>query len=86
MINPNQLPSDAEPLLRIAIGLVRTGDYAAAAWRIADALSIIADVCPPSTMGVDRPTSRGARLQFPRRIAIRFCPDPNVGVGPSDAA
>ena len=37
-----------------------------AAWRLADALALIANQCPEETQGIDVTTGRGARIKLER--------------------
>lgn len=58
-----RVESDAEILIKEALALLESGEPESAAWRLADALSLISLACDKGTAGIDKPTGRGAMIK-----------------------
>ena len=62
------LPTDKEEASSLASSAAEilkndSGEHlGSAAWRLADALALIAPKCASQTQGIDRPTGRGAKI------------------------
>lgn len=59
---PPTCAQEAAELARDASSYSDSGNYESAAWRLADALTLIAKKCVPAAAGIGTYTGRGARL------------------------
>ena len=55
---------EAAELARDAARYLDSGNYESAAWRLADALALIAKKCAPGAVGIGTYTGRGAKLDL----------------------
>lgn len=61
---PPTRAQEAAELARDAASYLDSGNYEGAAWRLVDALALIAKKCAPAAAGIGTYTGRGARLDL----------------------